>query len=550
MALRYDLSPSVSASVFYAGQRSAAFQFEDEGEATPVDFSPPAGYTGSFPAGNSLLYSFGGLTPIVQSSSLLEEKIQANVGDGVLRLAALQNRTYSSQTFSYGGPNDPITAQLYGGGEVDGVPVVFNGSVHTITEDFFDYASTSSANNRDLSLSYDAPIGAHANGGVSYVKSYYNSPEYEHYTYTYLGEPETPVTYVTSPADSETTDELRLHIGLEPTETTSLELSYYDVLARYHVPNPNDLAQNVNQSLQYGAPRAGFVWRPTPTISARLSAGGGIALAPLTYLIGTNGTPTLNDTVGAPPGYSVTVTNLNLRPETSFGYDIGSDFRLPQHAILSVDAYRDTLFGQLFESTNVTGTYMGLPLYTSQYENLGVSRFEGVLASVRRDVPKGIYGSISMGLTRGFVVSVPPGVYNEATCTKCTNLYVVPGINFNGGNAGALGAAVPYSQAAANVGYRWSPHTFVEFDPTYYGPNNSYYRPAFVEADARISQTLGKDVSLLFTFRNVTGAYDSATNSLAFSNLKGIPTISGLPYAALGGEYGPRSLVVTTQFHF
>jgi hypothetical protein len=204
----------------------------------------------------------------------------------------------------------------------------------------------------------------------------------------------------------------------------------------------------------------------------------------------------------------------------------------------------------------LSGTYTGpvgtLPLYTTQYGNLGVSRYEGILLDLRHDVPHGIYWSLSGGLTRGYVVSLPPGFYNtaggvcdRATGTDCTNLTVLPNINFNG----CFDASIPYAQGLGTIGYRWNPDKYVDLAGTYYGNNNTYYRPAFVEWDGHIGYPISKNASLLLTFRNITGIYDNPVEILSASNLAGAPAISGAPYTLYSEMYGPRTAILTLNFH-
>ena len=78
------------------------------------------------------------------------------------------------------------------------------------------------------------------------------------------------------------------------------------------------------------------------------------------------------------------------------------------------------------------------------------------------------------------------------------------------------------------------------------GNNNTYFRPAFVELDGHIGYPLTRNVSLLVTFRNITGIYDSPYQIYTPSNLSGAPTISGLPYVLYGEEYGPRTVLLTS----
>jgi outer membrane receptor protein involved in Fe transport len=329
----------------------------------------------------------------------------------------------------------------------------------------------------------------------------------------------------------------------------------YVANADYHVQNPNDSTGNtyIDKRFNYAAPRLGFVWRPTAAVSVRASAGGGFAEAPLTYLAGTgfgnaNGSPFCSGGT-----CSVTLTNINLQPEKSFGFDLGTDIRLRQNTVVSFDLYRSNLYGQLYNSTSTSGscpTCGGLPLYTTQYGNLGESRYEGVLLDLRHDAPHGVYWTLSGGLTRGYVISVPAGFYNKVgvTCTpsapaNCNNITVVPGVNFNGT---FTQVSVPYSQALGRFGYRWNPEKYIDLVGTYYGNNNTYFRPAFVELDGHVSYPLSKNASLLLTFRNITGIYDDSTQLYAAENLSGAPTVSGLPYPEYGEEYGPRTVILTT----
>lgn len=562
ISLNYQLSPSVSAGLFYTGQVSAADEALYNLDGT---FVPPAGYTGNFPAGTQP-FSYTGvfLSPeqISTASSLFEEKITAVLGAGVLRVAALQNRTYNA--FSQQSP-PTLTQRLYGGGDLCSdtspncatgtyQPIVFNGGTYQLgyTSSVFGEYAKNVAFNRDLLLSYETPIGAHARAGVSVVKSTYDDPDefaenYAGTTIFSLLPPNPPA------AVSQTTSETRLFVGLTPTPHTSLELAEYVVHANYHVQNPNDPTGGtyIDNAYSYSAPRLGFVWRPTPSVAYRAAAGGGFAEAPLIYLVGSNGPPTCQ--VG---DCFVTLTNVNLRPETAFSFDLGTDIRLPRNTVVSFDAYRSNLYGQLYENSGYNGTCPtcgGLPLYVTQFNNLGSSRFEGLTASVRREVPRGVFGLVSGGLTRSYVVSLPANFYDAngqkcdfATGANCQNIQVIPNINMNG----SFATAVPYASGYAQIGYRWAPEKSIDLAATYFGNNNTYQRPAFGELDAHLRYPLTKSWTLLVTFRNLTGAYDDPIQTLSLANTIGAPAITGPPYPLAGENYGPRAIMLTSRFRF
>jgi hypothetical protein len=125
----------------------------------------------------------------------------------------------------------------------------------------------------------------------------------------------------------------------------------------------------------------------------------------------------------------------------------------------------------------------------------------------------------------------------------------VPGANFNG----AYSAAVPYANASVQIGYRWRPGKYVDISSTYYGNNNPYFEPAFVEFDGHIGYPLTKNVSLLATFKNITGIYDQSIQ--VYNPAYAIPVIQGAPPnsypgAALTLPYGPRTVIVTASFRY
>jgi hypothetical protein len=68
-----------------------------------------------------------------------------------------------------------------------------------------------------------------------------------------------------------------------------------------------------------------------------------------------------------------------------------------------------------------------------------------------------------------------------------------------------------------------------------------------VELDGHIGYPLTKNVSLLLTFRNITGIYDGSYQIVTPGNLSGAPTVSGLPYVLYGEMYGPRTVILTTN---
>jgi hypothetical protein len=177
---------------------------------------------------------------------------------------------------------------------------------------------------------------------------------------------------------------------------------------------------------------------------------------------------------------------------------------------------------------------------------------EGINLDIHHDAPRGLYWQGALGLTRGYVVSVPAGFYNTKSCpnTPCQNQYIIPGVNFDG----YFQSTVPYANGSATIGYRWAPGKYVDLSPTYYGNNNAYYVPAFLEFNAQVGYALTKNVSLLATFRNITGIYDGAESVINGppGSFMLAPVVQGAPQennGLYGGQFGPRAVVVTLSVH-
>ncbi len=534
-SLFYQFSRSLVAQFFYAGQNQSVPTSQ---EYFPTTFLPPVGYTGSVPAGTSpqMFEDISNLA-IGQSSNIFEGKIIAQLGNGELQLAALNNQT--KLNYGLNAPlltsSTPTTLRLYGGGTVNGVNTVFNGDPEAVTFISETYGYIDATNNRDLSVSYATPLGESARATVSYVHSYYDNP-------LALSEEYDGIDYSVPPQSNfVTTDEVRIGFGVNPTARTSLDLSGYLIDARFHVTDPTNAEQTtyVDEDFHYSTPRLAFVWRPTNSLAWRASAGGGIALAPLGYLVGTNGAPLLSNGI-----YSQYLPNLNLQPEHSSSVDVGVDKSFGHGTVLSLDLYGTNLYGQLYSDQDFSGEFNGLPLYTTEYRNLAESRYQGIDAQLRHDVPHGFVWGASASLTRAYVVSVPAGFYNTTTCTNCTNLYVVPGPNFNG----AYGpVAVPYTQGYGTIGYKWSSGRFANLEMVYFGNNNGYFRPAFVAFNANVEFPITKNVAIQGTFRNITNIYGAQIRNVGEG--VGAPTVSGPAYYLPSANYEPRALIVSLRFH-
>jgi outer membrane receptor protein involved in Fe transport len=556
MDLAYQIGSNITAEVFYAGQRSHAPFSAGE---WPVSFVPGAGYTGSLAPspGGKPSYMFPYTIPLIedQMESLLEEKITAYLGNGVLRLSAVQNNTYlysppGGQNEALGNGNYPVWGTACMGTTLVTNPSVcpagdtltaYNGSNAFLAFPNYGTYEPVTTKNRDIMASYATQLGPNSTFGISYVTSYYDNPWQD--LFLLNNKPFFQISQ--SAAASDTTDETRVHFDTDLSDKLSIGLSWYFAQSDYHVPVPSNTNEWTDSIFNYNAPRVGIVWRPTQNIAVRGAAGGGFALPALFTLTGYTRT-------FSGGSYSEVTGNVHLKPEESFGYDIGTDIRLHRNTVLSLDLYRTNLYGQYYTNT-ILSTFNGLPLYISESGNLAQSRYEGMNFEIQHNVDSGVYWRGMLAFTRAFVVSLPPGFYNNPAtgCVNCTNQDILPGQNFNGLSNGG---AVPYTSASAMLGYRWKPGTYFDLAPTYYGFNNIYDVPhAFVELDAHAGYAITRNVDLIATFRNVTGFDDGAEENYgAIGSL--VPVVRGTngywPGDFVILPYGPRAVTVTADWHY
>jgi TonB dependent receptor len=99
------------------------------------------------------------------------------------------------------------------------------------------------------------------------------------------------------------------------------------------------------------------------------------------------------------------------------------------------------------------------------------------------------------------------------------------------------------------LGYQWALGKYVQLTSTYYGNNNTYFRPAFAEFDAQAGYAFTPRVSLLVTFQNITGIYGQGITNYTLGDTTGLPTVGEAWVPVNGQGYGPRVLIVTAQFH-
>jgi hypothetical protein len=332
--------------------------------------------------------------------------------------------------------------------------------------------------------------------------------------------------------------------------------------------------------------RMALEYRPDPNIAFRLSAGSGIAPEYLAELTKTTGYPSCS----ACNSVTITYNNPNLVPETSFGYDFGSDYRFSDgDTFASVDFYLTNLFNHFITAINYSGINCsstnypgsgcpaapGVPLYYSQNENVSNARFEGVEMTLKHIPLYGIGFNLSGALEHAYAYNIPANFYCTFVSTVAkpcipanynTNLAIIPGENFTGnglatgyycGTAGPLphshnttfpsacsdavngysNTNIPYFQAHAQI--NWTGHNGMKvvFGDTLLGNNNSFNAPAFWIAYASIRVPINDALSIQVSGDNI---FNSLPGLFEYEGTgPNYPLANGQQAATIENQLGP-----------
>jgi len=531
---RYDFSNATSAQIAYIGDQS---QYDGAAAGfAQVDavFAPAAAYDGTgLPLATGARYLLNNKTTLPDSrlydnEPIFEADFRTTYGSDSL-LARYYSAVLGRQTTTdLADPNANYTTALtlYGTGKLgaaSGVP--FDGTTQMVT------IATPYANSveHDLlhgwSFEYDHPTGPNVLVfSVDRTTSLTNS-----YAIAGSATPGGRVT-VSIPGGTRqdfTTYLLRGTFNLDARTTLTLA-NYYNTYHSVYTPAKDASGAFVFASgtVAHDDPRVGITYRPNADLSLRFSAGSAVAPA-YPALVDNLNTTAASAYNPASPFVVVAQNSGSLQPETSFGYDLGGDYRLRNGAVASVDLYLTDLRNQFIGVTYDSGTLYtppvgpAVPIYISTNQNLAKARFQGVEFSLKSDPEVGLGWSIAGDLANAYAYGLPPGFYATQTGPFTTNLGVIAGQNYVGFNApaynGISNKSEAYSQGYGSLHYRGAHRQYVEFGATYFGPNNSYNVQPFVVASAAVGLPV----------------FDERTRAtIAVDNLFGIYPA---PYARIGG---------------
>lgn len=594
--IRLNFSESTSFTLSYLGGQAftdwggvMATQIQPVGNVNQSFsiFSPSAGYTGSVASGTAIPFDLEAFVPDYETvqQNLYQGEFRTTIGDWT----ALARYFYGSSNdliYFADGPGGAFgfTGKAYGNVPLcpagqnwneftdaffpdcsGGSPPVmtnFNGQQVNFSDTGFIATTFEYDQLHGGSVEFDRPFDNGSNLTFSFDRSF-------HAAYEYFDEPVASPTgaayYDLAPGAGQSFTTESLVYGLFAAPKVYLKIADYFVQYSSHfTDNGGGIGDLVgpadwkDSSHGFNAPRLGLTWQPDDDTSMRFAMGASIAPPYLSLLSSPGPLPQPNIT-GAPTYYTEDLNNGNILPETSFGYDLGVDHRFMRSFFVSGDVYLTDLTDMYLPSTYQIGTYLGLPLYATQTENLAHARYEGVELAVGAVPATGFGFRLQADLMRAYAYNLPPGFYCAGvSASKCTyanyntNLGIIAGANFAASGAGFNTVntdAVPYAMGYGELNYRTGWGTYYNLGATYYGNNNAYSRPAFFVVSAAIREPVRPGTELELSADNLLNVYpDAWTNYFG-----GVPTPLiapatdglGLKEAGLGptdgGNYGPTT---------
>lgn len=243
-------------------------------------------------------------------------------------------------------------------------------------------------------------------------------------------------------------------------------------------------------------PHIGFNYRVNPSLALRLSGGSSVSLPYASQISGLGSVDRPNGSNGG--AYTLSLANVNLRPETTIAYDFGFDYRLADSSILSVDAYDNTvhnIFASLaLPSAPVAGIVAPGGFFTNQVINGPIGRYYGLELSLNKSVPLGFGYTLTGSFERAYLDQLSSTIYTGAVA-------LINGKQLDGSVNGQ--ASIPYAKGYGEIRFAGNHNSLVTFGADYEGNNNTTFGPAYVLYNSTIRFELAPKVAFQMAIDNL-----------------------------------------------
>ena len=251
----------------------------------------------------------------------------------------------------------------------------------------------------------------------------------------------------------------------------------------------------LEKSFSHFDPHLGLTFRPNANTIVRGSVGSAVTVPwpGIASGVPSLATPAPNST--QPTVYSYSAPNPGLRPQTTTAFDVGSDFRLPNGAVVSVDAFNNLIYDAFaFSSFTYAGPIVVPAGFTIQQQsniNAGLRRNYGIEFTVDRTVTQGFGYRFTTTLQRNFFDRINPALF-------ATPNTLVPLQQINGQ------PTVPFSKAYAEIRYAGVKGSLVTFGAEFNGANNPTNSPAYTIYNATLRVPIGNGLIFQMADDNIS----------------------------------------------
>ncbi len=580
--LRYNFSPATTLTASFLGSQTWTEQNGNHFYQYNSVFDPGASYSSATgPQPGPILAEDNIFAPPheyeINNEPIFQAELRTSLGNNNILLrgysASINRLQYNALT----SPSQVGTfnAQLFGTATVGGVPTTYTGQTVTLGVPGAYFNSSEEDRLHGYSLEFDHPVGDTGNL-LSIAADQTHSTTGSYNVGTFVPGGGVAATVPPTSGQEFTTILARGIWNVGP--RLNVEFSNYFNTYQTHYSNTNGRTFLDQTNSHYDA-RLGLTYRLDPDTSLRFAAGSAIAPPFIQLYSRINTAPTLS--LPSQLFATDTIANPNLKPETTFGYDLGGDYRFGpgKLTVVSGDIYLTNLWNQLISTANFangnvtlnsclagqtpgtktpcTGPPVTVPLTSTGADNLAQAKYAGIELSVRRDPAVGFGFAVQGALQQAMPVNVPLSFYQNAGSPNLVrNLGVITGVNYYGGSQGVSNQSIPYSSGYAEVHFRTARGGFLSFGETYYGSNNSLFLPAFFIANANARLPIGThgiafNVNVDNLFNTYGNSYVSEYQGIFQPFVNGAVTTGGSPLAGFqlnANTYGPRDVRLSLSY--
>jgi outer membrane receptor protein involved in Fe transport len=277
--------------------------------------------------------------------------------------------------------------------------------------------------------------------------------------------------------------------------------------AKYGAQAPLSLIKQT-RTVSHFDPQIGLTFRPSTGVVLRASGGTGVTL-PFAGQI--SGLPAIDLPNGANnQTYTLTIPAPQLQPEVTVAYDLGTDIRLRDGGVFSIDFFNNTIHN-VFITNLLPGDPTTIPGCLATYNacqmavtgNGPIERNYGLETSLIKNAPVGFGYTATVTLQRAYLDQLPVSIYNSTGGS-----FLINGKQLDGGVSGSQ--VIPFVKGYGEVRYTWPGGGLFTFGGDWSGANNPTYGPGFVVFNSTVSQPIANGWAVQMAVDNLFN-YNSGT---------------------------------------